>query len=105
MFLFGYGGSKLVALEGAAIIQVTSILLLTLKNISPCFHSLRYLRLSFGYNKLHSYDYSSKYIQPEFKAQQFSAQPFHNYNLILIIVFAPFLIAFALKILSVTKFK
>ena len=52
----GYFGGKIIVLEQIAIVQITWISLLTVKQPVVTFEALQYLKLSFGYNKLQEYD-------------------------------------------------
>jgi hypothetical protein len=55
MFIIGYFGAKLVALEFAAIVQITFLALITQTNVSPNFESLKGLKLGFGFNAFYPY--------------------------------------------------
>jgi hypothetical protein len=70
-FIMGYFGPKLIALECSVVVQISSILLLSLKNLSPFFDSLYWLRLSLGNVNLKGYQYENN-LNREFKAQLLS---------------------------------
>lgn len=48
LFVAGYFGGKLIALECIAVIQLSALLLLTQKNMGPSFDGLKYLKFSLG---------------------------------------------------------
>lgn len=59
LFLVGYFGAKLVALESIAVVQLSALLMVSLEDMSPPFGSLSYLSYSLGETKI-------KYVDPFF---------------------------------------
>lgn len=57
LFIAGYFGAKLVAIEGVAVVQLSAILLLTQKDTAPTFDGLQYLKYSLGVYDLQSISY------------------------------------------------
>lgn len=68
MFLVGYFGGKIIVIEQLAIIQLAWICLITLDEFVPAQAALKWLKLSFGYNKISEYDYSLD-VSSRFKGQ------------------------------------
>ncbi len=48
MFVAGYFGAKLPALEGIAVVQLAALLLFSVDNTAPTYEGLKYLGLSLG---------------------------------------------------------
>jgi hypothetical protein len=48
LFVAGYFEAKLIALECAATVQLSSLLLFTLQKVNPTFHALHFLGISLG---------------------------------------------------------
>jgi len=106
MFVGGYFGAKLIALESAAVTQISGLLLLTLSDMPPTFDALRPLSLSMGVIYLNSeYDFQPQALSSNFKALNVTILPFYNINIFSILVFVPLIVAVILKILSITKYK
>lgn len=60
----GLIAGRLVGLECLAVLQLSFLSLLTLTDVSPSFASLSYLGLSFGYNKVGSYEMGQSIDRP-----------------------------------------
>ena len=60
MFIAGFFGAKIIALEQIAIVQLTWICLATMKEPLITFESLEWLRFSSGYNTYESYKFVPK---------------------------------------------
>jgi hypothetical protein len=104
LFLCGYLGAKLIALECVAVVQLSYISLVSLKNIAPPFHALWHLRYSFGYTHARDYAYDSPLL-PEFKGQRLGGGLLADYNFLLAFVLAPVALAAGSRLLSVTLMK
>ena len=71
LFLAGFVAGKLVALEYAAVVQLSFYSLMCLQKLSPTYNALTNLKYSTGYNINPSFSYSSS-IESNYKALKLS---------------------------------
>ena len=96
--LLGFFGGKLVALEAAAISQLTFYSLLSLNDMSPSYAALTKLAISNGYNQIKSYDMGvNNPMSKNIKGVSLEGEFIYNYNFMALMVFLPFLIALVTK--------
>lgn len=99
-FAAGYFGAKLIALECAAVSQISALLLITLKEMTPTFNSLRPLSYSLGFYHFGSnYDFQPQNLPANIKAQRLTSVFVDNFNIALIVILTPLTVALILKIL------
>jgi hypothetical protein len=104
LFIVGFFGAKIVALEFAAVVQVTFLALVTQISVSPSFESLKGLKLSFGFNTLVSYSLKES-VPKQFKMAELSSEIYRNYNLAALFILLPPLVGLACKLLAIKPFR
>ena len=106
LFFVGYFGAKLVALECLAVIQLSGMLLFSLKNMNPTMAALEPLSLSLGLIPLvKGYKYEISSLSPHFKYLFLTHGLLDGQNIFLLLVFVPMLAALVVKLLSDYKYK
>ena len=103
LFIAGYFGTKIIALEAARAVQLVALCLTPLLSLTPTQASLRWLSLSYGIFPLESYDYSKK-LDRRLKGAGFNSNSFMDLLLPLLAVIGPVLVTVVLKLLSVTVY-
>lgn len=97
--VLGFIGGRLIGLECMATIQLSFLSLLTLAEVSPSFASLSSLGLSFGYNRLKSYDLSQDIDRP-FKLDSIDQRWVYNYNFMGLLLLLSLLVALICRLIS-----
>ena len=107
MLIAGYFGCKLQSLEAAAVVQVSTLLLMTLKDTGPTFAALSDLSYSLGIIVLVKDDYYYEDSEiPNHYSTLISDSNLNNLvNIFFVVVIVPLLTSIVLKILSKTIFK
>jgi hypothetical protein len=105
LFLLGYLSAKLVGLELITIFQITFLSLVTLENLSPALHSISFISYSCGYNIRDLVNSASLRIHSRFVPVKFSQSFINNYNLTVIVILLPLLIALVLSLINRFAYK
>jgi hypothetical protein len=107
LFFFGYLGAKLTALECLATVQLSVILLLSLKDIPAAFGQLKYLNYALGVTPIFYQSYFFEYSTLPIQANNifFNRNILTSINVFWAVVIVPMLVAVILKILAITKYK
>jgi len=96
----------LVAIECLAVIQLSGMLLFSLKNMPPAMAALEPLSLSLGLIPLvKGYKYEVSSLSPHFKYLFLTNGLLDGQNICLVLVFVPMLTALVVKLLSDYKYK
>lgn len=101
LLIFGFLGGKLIALQNAAIIQLTYLCTVAVQNASPTSAALRKLQLSTGNIQLSDYDYLSN-VDRQFKGINIGGGLFSSCNIGYALAILLAIIAIVLKLLSIT---
>lgn len=104
VMLIGLFGRKLVGLETAAVIQIAYLSMISLDLMSPTFAALSVLGLSCGFHKFEDYNMSQSIGKP-FKGVELDLFFLKNYNIMMLLIFIPLLLALVAKILEKTCLK
>jgi hypothetical protein len=106
LFVAGYFGAKLIALECVATVQLSSLLLFTLQKVNPTFHALHFLGISLGRTYSQSaYSYQPQSLPPQFKGQTVSYFSAVDYGLSILTVFIPLIVGAVLYALLQTSLR
>ena len=106
LFFVGYFGAKLVAIECLAVVQLSGMLLFSLKNMNPTVAALEPLSLSLGLVPLiKGYKYEISNLSPHFKYLFLTNGLLDGQNVFLILVLVPMSLALVVKLLSDYKYK
>lgn len=105
LFFVGYFGAKLVAIECIAVVQLSGMLLFSLKNMGPTMAALDPLSLSLGLIPLvKSYKYELSSLEPHFKFLFLTDGLLDGQNICLVLVFLPMIGALVVKLLADYKY-
>jgi len=106
LFVAGYFGAKLIALECVATVQLSSLMLFTLKDVNPTFYALHFLGISLGRTQSQSaYNYQPQSLTPQFKSQLVSFFSASDYSISLITILLPIAVGGVIYAILQTKFR
>ena len=106
LFVAGYFGAKLIAIECIAVVQLSAMLLFSLENMPPTFAALKPLTLSMGLTPLpKDYVYEQSTLSPNFKFLLLNRDSLSCLNAFLALFVAPVIAAAVIKLLADRCFK
>jgi hypothetical protein len=105
LFCLGYFGAKLPALEGIAVVQLSSLLLVSVDSTAPTFNGLTYLSWSLGATPFlfDQYHYEDTAVAETARSTYLSTDSISTINVFLAALVFPLLVSAILKILSATS--